>query len=261
MRACAFSPDARLVISASDDQRVRLWDVETGKLQHVLEGPDDYVCSLAVSRSGRQGRSMLAASDSDCIWVCELYTGRVLRVLKVAAGASEAAEGTEDHKKETSENLHVSISMMQDGTKLAAATRTEVVVWDVPSFEEPVWEDNGEEPCRCVLFSNNNHFLASTAGAVITIRNAKTGKVLRRLPEPGPLSPDARTKGLMARSGDGASVNGTPEPQQHRAPTDEVDVEPQVETPDCKEGHSASIDGLAFSPDKYLASGSDDATA
>jgi WD40 repeat protein len=48
-----FSPDSRLVVTASDDHDGRLWDVATGQLLHVLRGHFFPVRSATFSPSGR----------------------------------------------------------------------------------------------------------------------------------------------------------------------------------------------------------------
>jgi WD40 repeat protein len=49
----AFSPDGRTLASASDDNSVKLWDVQSRKEMATLTGHGDSVWSVAFSPDGR----------------------------------------------------------------------------------------------------------------------------------------------------------------------------------------------------------------
>jgi len=49
---CAFSPDGKRIVTASDDKTARLWDAETGALLLTIEGHNDWVMCAAFSPDG-----------------------------------------------------------------------------------------------------------------------------------------------------------------------------------------------------------------
>ena len=74
----AFSPNGQMLASASRDQTVRLWNVNTGRLLHTLTDPTHEVLSVAFSPDGQT----LASADWDGhIHVWNPRNGRLQRTL------------------------------------------------------------------------------------------------------------------------------------------------------------------------------------
>ncbi len=53
LRDAAFSPDSKLVATASEDKTARIWDVQTGKQMYCLEGHTGKVTGVDFSPCGR----------------------------------------------------------------------------------------------------------------------------------------------------------------------------------------------------------------
>ena len=73
--SAAFSPDGKLVVTASDDGTARIWDVASGRSLHTLSGHTDYVDSVAFSPDGKL---VVTASDDGTARIWDVASGRSL---------------------------------------------------------------------------------------------------------------------------------------------------------------------------------------
>jgi WD40 repeat protein len=87
VNSCAFGPDGKLALSASDDRTLRLWDIATGQTVRVLKGHTSRVEACAFNPDGKLA---LSASDDRTLRLWDIATGQTVRVLKGHTSRVEA---------------------------------------------------------------------------------------------------------------------------------------------------------------------------
>jgi hypothetical protein len=96
------TPDGRRVVSASDDQTLKVWDLESGRALATLEGHADWVNACAVTSDGRR---VVSASDDKTLKVWDLESGRALTTLEGHADWVRACAVTPDGRRVVSASV------------------------------------------------------------------------------------------------------------------------------------------------------------
>jgi len=109
----ALIRDGMQVISASEDQTLKVWDLASGALIHTLEGHAASIDAVAVTRGGTQA---VSNSCDGTLKVWDLASGTLLRTV-------------ESHTDEES-----AVAVTPDGAQAVSTSRDRtLMVWDLAS--------------------------------------------------------------------------------------------------------------------------------
>ena len=269
-----WSPDGRYLASGAGDNRVHVWNAETGRLLRKFTGHTRSVVSLAWSPDGRY---LASGSDDNTVRVWEASTGQLQRTLT-------------GHT-----NWVNSVAWSPDGRYLASGSKDRTVcVWKFETGQrvQVIAEIAGTDEVNSVAWSPDGRFLASGADLTICVWEVQTGRCVRTLIGHGNVvssvawSPDGQyvasasrdrtvrvweaatgqlLETLEERMGEVYSVAWSPDSiylasgsADHKIRVWEASTGKLLQT---LKGHANSIRSVVWSPDgRYLASASSDRT-
>ncbi|HEX3525512.1 MAG TPA: WD40 repeat domain-containing protein, partial [Thermoanaerobaculia bacterium] len=140
----AFSPDGKLLASASGDKTIILWDVGNRKPLTTLVGHKGDVYDVAFSPDGKR---LASASQDKTVILWDVDSRNPLATL-------------EGHK-----DVVYSVTFSPDGKRLASASFDKtVILWDVDSRSPPATLKGHKDGVFGVAFSPDGKLLASASG-------------------------------------------------------------------------------------------------
>ncbi|MEV5239584.1 helix-turn-helix domain-containing protein [Streptomyces cinnamoneus] len=141
MWAVAFSPDSRLVVTASDDHTAKLWDTASGRLVTTFAGHTDRVAGVVFSPDGR----LIATAGRDR--TAKLWDGVTHQLVATLTGHSSGVN---------------SVAFSSDGRTLASASDDGTIrLWDVGTHRQTALLSDGSSSVRRVAFSPDGRTLAA----------------------------------------------------------------------------------------------------
>ena len=235
VRALAFAPDGRRLISGSHDNTVILWDVGSGAVIKRLRGHDGWVQACALTNDGRLAVS--ASHDGQVkFWDVQGYEeARVLRG-QVLRGHLDAV---------------LAAAFSPDGQRVATASRDRTAkTWDAATGKERQQLREGHEftAAMAVFFPDGKRLLTTAIDNTTRCWDVATGSELAALQLHG-----TGLRGTAAVSHDGRwIVTGSQRPPAGETWTAKLwnaaDGQLVREWP----GHQAEVSAVAFSPDDRL---------
>jgi WD40 repeat protein len=149
--ALAVAPDGSWLVSASNDQTIRIWDVATGTERAMLAGNTSGVRALAVAPDGS--------------WLVSASNDHAVRIWDVATGTERAT--LVGHASEV-----CAVAIAPDGSWLASGSDDQTVrIWDIATGAERTVLTGHTGWVRAVAIAPDGSWLASGgAGADGTVR-------------------------------------------------------------------------------------------
>lgn len=183
VHAVVFSPDGRHVLSGSQDQTVRLWDLRTGKTIRRFAGSEHHVLTVAFSSDGRK---VMAGGEDRIIRVWDTATARPIHTLSghthktwslafspddtlILSGSEDgtvrlwdAQTGDEIGCLAENQGIVTSVAFSPDGRyAISGSLSSQVCAWDVKLRQQVrVFEQRPDQIWSVAVSPNGKHVLS-----------------------------------------------------------------------------------------------------
>ncbi|HSK71858.1 MAG TPA: DUF4365 domain-containing protein, partial [Pyrinomonadaceae bacterium] len=150
----AITPDGKQIVSGSNDNTLRVWDLASSRCLNTLEGHSIPVWAVAITPDGKQ---IVSGSNDKTLRVWDLSSGRCLNTLEGHSG------------------WIWSVAITSDGKQIISGSEDKTLrVWDFPALEIPVSTSlSVSSPYDSKLYTNAKVALIGESGV------GKTGLAIR----------------------------------------------------------------------------------
>lgn len=233
-----FLPDQQTLISTSDDQTIRFWDITSGQCLRTIETHVNWMLSTAISPDGKV---LVTGSDHQTVKFWDVQSGQCLGTLS------------------NYDATVWSVDFSPDGQLLATGSDDKTIrLWDVETRQcLKTWRDHGHQVWQVSFSPDGKTLVSGGEDQAIRIWDITSGQCLTTIKS------HRNWVAAIAFSPDDRTIASGSKDQQIRLW--------DVETGTCRKtqpGHSDVVTAVAFCPEgssspelrQLFASGSDDYT-
>ncbi len=164
LRACAFSPDGKYIVSAGNTMDLNLWDAEAGYETDILSGHGHLVNGCIFSPDGSYVVS--ASNDRSLkIWLTE-----TIKELHTLTGHPDVVN---------------SCAISPDGKKIVSGSNgfnNNLKLWNTKSGEElSTLEGHTDDVNACTFSPDSKHIISASRDKTLKLWDVRTGKELTNL--------------------------------------------------------------------------------
>ncbi len=158
---CAISSAGDYIVSASDDQTLKVWDAHSGEVRRTLRGHTDWVYSCAISPAGDY---IVSASWDDTLKMWDAHSGEERRTLR-----------------EHTDTVY-SCAINTAGDIIVSASSDETLkVWDVRTGKVRRTLGLTDMVNGCAISPAGDIIVSASSDQTLKVWDAHTGKVRRTL--------------------------------------------------------------------------------